>query len=134
MERDDVKLESINFASTNYNSLSSVECTLTNGESECFESDTDWYHLKEKSIDFKGKPRIRAVSATRGNDFTTNIAFWDANDNEIARYNPGNDNDKYSEKYELKENQELIGIYGVQDKCYWLTSFGFLIKVRQHDV
>ena len=64
----------------------------------------------------------------------------DSEGNEVYVYNPTNDSGitTRTTTYQLGENEELIGVYGVNEpptdqlvKTY-LSSFGFIVKVKQN--
>ena len=44
----------------------------------------------------------------------------------LYEYNPDNHNHGTT-VYEMAQNEELIGVYGVKDKQAYYTSFGFLV-------
>ena len=58
------------------------------------------------------------------------MKFLDKNFYEIESYNPV-DLQRDGPIHEIADNEELIGVYGVRNKKYYLTSFGFIVKVRQ---
>jgi len=48
-------------------------------------------------------------------------------------YDPNNYGFDYSPdriEYELQENEELIGVYGVAGKELSITTFGYIVKVK----
>ena len=51
-------------------------------------------------------------------------------DEEICSYNPHERNDPVIEQV-LREDEELIGVYGVKDKSNYLTTFGYIVKIRE---
>ena len=57
------------------------------------------------------------------------MTFLDRHGGEIDFY----DTDNHSRDgpiYEIADNEELIGVYGVRNKQDRFTSFGFIVKVR----
>ena len=64
--------------------------------------------------------------------YLTQIRFYDIDDSVITEYNPKNRNDDEHEQV-LEDNEEIFGVYGVKDKQKYLTTFGFIVKVRQVD-
>jgi len=36
-------------------------------------------------------------------------------------------------EYKIEENEELIGVYGDTTQTHWLTSLGFIVKVKQSE-
>ena len=94
-----------------------------------------------KKIQFNKADKVHSVSAVgklRQYDCIPLLKFWDKDGNIINSYDPLNLNYETEEiKHELKENEELIGVYGLMytDRSYYksrcLKSFGFIIKVKQ---
>ena len=75
--------------------------------------------------------QIKAVEAHGISDtesYLYQIGFTDSAGNEVESYNPRNTSIPTT-KFQLGENEELIGVYGVKNKRSWLTSFGFIVKV-----
>ena len=55
----------------------------------------------------------------------------DENDHTLHEYKTDDLNHSHNRrKYRLEDNEELIGVYGVTDKEDWITSLGFLVKVK----
>ena len=52
--------------------------------------------------------------------------------NEVYAFNPTDDTPKTT-AYRLRDNEELIGVYGVKDKRSYFSSFGFIVKVRPNN-
>ena len=77
---------------------------------------------------------IKAVSARYAyschGQLVANINFLDSKRNMIASYNPAGDTETTA-VHELKENEEIIGVYGKYNN-YWncFTSFGFIALVK----
>ena len=57
------------------------------------------------------------------------MTFLDKGGKLIDKYNPMNHRVHEGTKYELQENEELIGVYGVKDLAEYFNSFGFIVKV-----
>ena len=140
---EDVNLKSVTFASRNVDKLclSSAMCVLSNGhQSENFEYQLCDHEKYERStIDAR---LVRKVQATIKDDHIKRIDFLDYDDNELGTYNPrkykrfvdGNSNafdGIASPTFDLADNEELIGVYGVKEKQFHFTSFGFIVKVKQ---
>ena len=78
-------------------------------------------------------PPVRKVQAADRNRERTNIcAVWlfDENGTQVAQYNPWDWDVYQGELVELRENEEIIGVYGVKDKVDWFSNFGFIAKVN----
>ena len=125
----DVSIKSIEFQTDL--ALSSVKVNLSNGQSSpVFENSDHHPHHFAKTITFDPNTPIRAVSARDIKDYTGNIKFLDSRENELYSYNPGSWRSK-TVTHQIAENEELIGVYGVKDKEAYLTSFGFIVKVKK---
>ena len=61
---------------------------------------------------------LYSFNATRGSRNTDN----DYNLSRTANAN--------FQTFEIGDNEELIGVYGVAGKESWITSFGFIVKVK----
>ena len=59
------------------------------------------------------------------------MTFLDKNGGVIDHYNPNN-RARQGNIHEIAENEELIGVYGVRNKAEWLSTFGFIVKVRNY--
>ena len=59
----------------------------------------------------------------------TALKFLDKDDKEICAYNPNERNDSEIDQV-LRDDEEIFGVYGVKDKNNYLTTFGFIVKVR----
>jgi len=81
-------------------------------------------------------------------NFVTIVTFYDRQGNEIATYDPWMSflihfypSENYENwlhhqetvEYKIEENEELIGVYGVDTPKNFLTSLGFIVKVKQSD-
>ena len=135
----DVSLKSLEFASTkksvNLGALSSVRVNLSNGESsQQFTAASVFLRDSLHTVDFEEDvASIRAVSAYDGEDFTARILFYEDDDTLWDQYNPSYTQPFQYEsntKYLLKDNQELIGVYGVQGEETF-SSFGFIYKQKK---
>ena len=56
------------------------------------------------------------------------MTFLSKDGNEIAAYNPRN-LERNGPIYDIADNEDLIGVYGVKDKRNFFSSFGFIVKV-----
>ena len=65
-------------------------------------------------------------------DSVYNIKLMDGSGFVIGKYCPSDANGGVNYKqYLIKKNEDLIGFYGYDDgKSKYLTSFGFLVKVK----
>jgi len=63
--------------------------------------------------------------------YTYRIRFIDDAGNEVYAYNPSNTLVQTT-SIQLRDNEELIGVYGVKDKWSWFSSFGFIVKVNTY--
>jgi len=68
-------------------------------------------------------------SSSNGADFTHSIFFLDGAGNEVYSYNQGNQS-KEGPSFDIAENEEIFGVYGVKDKKDSFTSFGFIVKKK----
>ena len=76
---------------------------------------------------------MRKVIATSNSNpwrFVTALKFLDKYDEQICSYNPNERNDPVIEQ-DLREDEEIIGVYGVKDKSNYLTTFGYIVKIRE---
>ena len=76
---------------------------------------------------------MRKVIATSNSNpwrFVTTLKFLDMYDEEICSYNPHERDDPVIEQV-LREDEEIIGVYGVKDKSNYLTTFGYIVKIRE---
>ena len=95
----------------------------------------------EETITFDPDVPVRAVDAvTTGVDIGS-LQFYDGNDELIADYDPVDVLALYREyneekwiwkdsRYELADNEELVGVYGIVDYYSALSQFGFVVKVK----
>lgn len=92
------------------------------------------YHFNTRLIEFKDSSAIRSVSSGefiddygKANVFT--IAFNDKSGAKIASYNPKGREISCCTEFQLKQNQELFGVYGNIDKeDGTIQSLGFIVK------
>ena len=87
----------------------------------------------QRTVDFEEDvASIRAVSAYPGDDFTAKIQFFNEDDVLEHEYHPYSQyfHDKENVKHLLADNQELIGVYGVQGHETF-SSFGFIYKQKK---
>ena len=62
-------------------------------------------------------------------DYTYSIYFLDGAGNEVYSYKPGTKS-KNGPAFDIAENEEIFGVYGVKDKKNYFTSFGFIVKKK----
>ena len=127
----EVYLESIEFGAFDKVSskLNSVQVNLSNGESSPLIIKDSWskqYYPETFNFDHVDKP-IRAVAASDDGHSAGRISFMSLDGKEVQVYNPTDIAHK-TNIYQLSENEELIGVYGVKGKGSWFTSFGFIVK------
>ena len=122
--------------------ISSIKVNLTEGTcSPTFQSSggtaqfpmgpSDHEHPKTLMLDPAICAQIRYIKAGESGDCLQQIYFLDAKRNEIASYDPYGLGSKRGREIELRPNEELVGVYGaVSERCNWLTSFGFMTKIK----
>jgi len=79
---------------------------------------------------------IRSVDSTFLYEYIHALQFYDSNEELAQEYFASAipDYEEYvydpSSRYELAENEELIGVYGVKDYYENFITFGFKVKVK----
>ena len=76
---------------------------------------------------------VKKVIATSNSNpwrFITALKFIDKDEEEICSYNPHERNDPILEQT-MREDEEIFGVFGVMGKCSYLTTFGFIVKIRE---
>ena len=126
-----VRLQALELKS-NSSVLSSVRCVLSNGiSSPVIEKSaelTEQGHEKVQMLAFGATSRIAFVQAHDNNlDTISRLFFMDEAKNDVALYNPFNLSKK-GPVLKLRDEEELIGVYGVCGKADHFTSFGFIVK------
>ena len=129
----DVSLKSIEFENT-ASAIGSVKVNLSNGVTsqrymhQNFKSTPDEITVLEFDYDIS----IGAVSGlVLGVDHIRALKFYDREDQLQYKYSAlRNEPWEYFEKFEIQDNQELIGIYGVANKKSWISNFGFIVKEK----
>ena len=114
MGEDNVQLHSLTFKKVHSDVISSVCCTLTNGESSGTIEDQSIEHEAEETIVFDPETlrKVRSVEAVdEGQRWIARLRFYDAEGIELCSFNPQQSEDK-GDRYELTANEELIGVYG----------------------
>ena len=94
-------------------------------------------YLSSLGFSFLPASAIRAVDVYV-NDTNENkinaFRFYDDNDNMLREYKTEDITPTHiHRKQELEDNEELIGLYGVTDKEDWITSLGFIVKVKTQE-
>jgi len=104
---------------------------LTNGQSSPSFFNDAFEHYNLQTIEFAGTGNmpIRQVAAYDGPDYAHTIKFNDANGNIVETFNPFKYTYATKSPYLIKENEELIGVYGIKDISHWFSAFGFIVKV-----
>ena len=129
-----VKLQSLEMKS-NASVLSSIRCVLSNGiSSPVFEfkrkdgEEEDLIHEFTGVVNFGPGDIIRYVQAHDEEQKTiSRICFLGEDKQELASYNPFELRRK-GPVLKLREEEILIGVYGVLGKEGYFTSFGFIVK------
>ena len=104
---------------------------LSNGESSPEHAE----QANHETISFDPSIPIRAVAAMDvfhdTGSYSYRIRFMDSAGNEVYAYNPSNATVPTT-TYQIGKNEELIGIYGVKGTSEWLSSFGFIVKMKDN--
>ena len=83
-------------------------------------------HFTRRVKNFNSAKSVSAVYAEDGENFVIQIRFIEKRYKE-AKFDL---TERSGNKRKLSSNEELIGIYGVHGVEDWLTSFGFIVRVR----
>ena len=146
----DATIQSLDLQMTgsSWPSLASVKVNLSNGQSSPvivadgqWRGTQDYLSLKgEETITFDPDVPVRAVDAVTLWQSIGSLQFYDGNDELIADYDPVDapaiyrrNNAEYirtDSRYELADNEELVGVYGIVDYYSSLSQFGFVVKVK----
>ena len=121
------RLQSLEFGY--HDAISSVRCTLSDTNSSPVFAHKGTLHESPKTIAFNANNPVRYIRASETRDCVQQIYFLDQHKNVIDGYDPfsiGN----FGREIELRTSEEIVGVYGVVDKRDWLTSFGFITKMR----
>mmetsp|Transcript_22817 Transcript_22817/g.28262 ORF Transcript_22817/g.28262 Transcript_22817/m.28262 type:complete len:116 (+) Transcript_22817:662-1009(+) len=112
---------------SNASVLSSVRCVLSNGISSPVFENERVNHDSEQTI-LLGAAKVRYLQAhDEGGDNVCRIFLMDANRKDVAFYNPL-EMKKKGALLKLRDEESLIGVYGVMGKKNYFTSFGFIVK------
>ena len=115
---------------TSGNSISWVQVNLDNEiSSPVFTNDQHVDH-NPRAINFERAEKIRGVTAYDGPNYAHTIEFLDNAGDIIYTFNPLQYTYSTVTPYPIKENEEIIGVYGVKDTRKWFESFGFIVKVN----
>lgn len=116
--------------------LSSVRCILSNGISSPVFEASGFDHSEVATISLGSGRDNKQVRYLQAHDEESNtvsrLFFMDEDKKDIASYNPYNYR-KRGPLLKLREEEVLIGVYGVIGKDGFLTSFGFIVKTTQHE-
>lgn len=122
-----VKLQSLELKS-NSSVLSSVRCVLSNGISSPVFENENVTHDEEGSMNLGGPKPVRFAQAhDEESDTISRIFVMDEQRQEIASYNPFEMRNR-GPVLKLRDEETLIGVYGVMGKKDYFTSFGFIVK------
>ena len=58
------------------------------------------------------------------------LDFMDNDGNSIGEFDPLNAGRGNGKEFNIRENESLIGVYGVKDVQDYFTSLGFIVKVQ----
>ena len=129
----DVKLQSIKFASTDKDApLSHAQVTLTDGsQSPYFGADNYPEPANVETIVFDSETPIREVESTELN-YIYGLNFYDEDRALIYDYEVYNmPSEKFASynSYDIRENEEIIGVYGsLNGKYKTIWGLGFIVK------
>uniref|UniRef100_A0A7S3HWE5 Uncharacterized protein n=1 Tax=Favella ehrenbergii TaxID=182087 RepID=A0A7S3HWE5_9SPIT len=127
--RAEVHLKSMTFKY--HNSISSVQCQLSNGsESPLFEK-KGGDHDNPCTIEFQ-KDRIASVAAAEDKDvrygYVWRLRFLNSEGQDVQVYNPSGSQADCT-FIPIADSDQLIGVYGVyRPDNFFFKSFGFLVK------
>ena len=117
------------FAPNNGNSVSKVQVNLSNGISSPVYTNSNFETYNPTTIVFDDPRPVRQVAAYDGPDYIHTIKFNDASGDLIYTFNPFDYTYKTRAPDLIKENEEIIGVYGVYTE-YWFDAMGFIVKVK----
>ena len=116
--------------------LSSVRCILSNGISSPVFEASGIEHQNVATLSLGTSRDDRQVRFLQAHDEEGNtvsrIFFMDDAKKDIAAYNPYNYR-KRGPLLKLREEEVLIGVYGVIGENGCFTSFGFIVKTWQFE-
>ena len=130
-------ITSIDFASNHRNEAKVAWCRVhySDGEVKTFENINPSsgrafpnHNHDTVSFDVALATPIRAVKAASHKNGTDALNFLDAHDQVVTQYNPFDRN--YGKKVQIAENEEIIGVYGNNEKGKTFRNFGFIVKVK----
>jgi len=116
------------FAPQNGNSISKIQIHLSNGVSSPIFYNDEFPTYNPTTIEFDDPRPVRQVAAYDGPNYVHTIKFNDASGDLIYSFNPFDYTYATRSPDLLKENEELIGVYGVYTE-YWFDAMGFIVKV-----
>ena len=115
------------------NTLSWVQVTLNDGTQSPAFFNAGFQHYHARTLTFNDPRPIRQVEAwdgfAEGNHYVDEISFNDASGNLLYRYDPHGRVFTPKTPHLIKENEEIIGVYGVKDMRHYFTAFGIIVKV-----
>ena len=137
MPQQNLRLKAIHFKSVcdGLNTgICSVRCDLANGESS---GEMSVPGMRSSTLGVLNIPQkqsvIRKVQAYADQQGVFNIFMKDAEGNVICSYDPKNYGEIDCGKYEIDENEEIIGVYGSQPNMgsQIFSSLGLIVMTRQ---
>jgi len=130
-------ITSIDFASNHKHEAKVAWCRVyySDGEIKVFEninpsSGRAFPNHNQETVNFDvtlATP-IRAVKAASHGNGTDSINFLDEHQQVVMSYSPFDHN--YGKTVNIAENEEIIGVYGNNEKGKTFRNFGFIVKVK----
>ena len=112
--------------------LSSVRCVLSNGISSPVFENEQVNHDQDQTVMLSSN-KVRFLQANdEGGDSVSRLFFMDQSRKDIASYNPL-EMKKKGAVLKLRDEESLIGVYGVMGKKNYFTSFGFIVKAWEEE-
>ena len=113
----DVSLQSIELIRVD-GAMSYVVCTLSDGRSSGIigRKGLPGEDQKTAIINFSNLNPVRSVEAAYDGYLVDRIRFLDSNDRELDSYNPGHQKER--KRYDLDDDDQLIGVYGTRAPYY----------------
>ena len=125
-------ITSIDFATRDGNvksEMAGIRLNYSDGSTYLFENNVPQTHGNRETFEIDRENKISAVQANVDYTIPLGMAFLDSQDNKLYEYK----HDPYSydiEKYDIGQNEEIIGIYGHGKTQRWFNSLGFIVKVN----
>ena len=134
-----VELQSIEFKNLS-GQISSVQCTYSDKkQSPVFEKVGENSQQQEVIYFGDSIKRVKKILLGSSNQSAynqeascvTTVKFLDQDNNTIGAYNPRNYCHE-EKQIVLHENEEIIGVYGLKDKKFSFSTFGFMLRVKRY--